>query len=119
MPKAGYTSFTVTDLVYDAFFAVYKKNKEELNMIGVTSFTGYITHMMNETLKVKAIFEKYKPRFKLLQVKNGIIIIFDSCLDRVAEIKIKTQFCELCQSKKCSHIGFCYSLRQFYDNSDK
>ena len=43
MPKEGFKSIKVSDTVYDRYYEIYKKNKQELAMKGVNSFAGYIT----------------------------------------------------------------------------
>ena len=46
MPKAGFKSITITDVAYDRFQNKYKKNKERLNLKGISSFSGYISYIM-------------------------------------------------------------------------
>lgn len=51
MPKAGFKSITVTDYVYDQFQIRYNKIKDELQMQGITNFSGFIIYKMNQILK--------------------------------------------------------------------
>lgn len=50
MPGEGFKSITLSDTVYDNFYAHYEKNKEEVKMQGVFSFAGFITLKLNEIL---------------------------------------------------------------------
>jgi hypothetical protein len=49
MPKPGYKSITVSEYVYKKFFQVYEKNKKGLELKGISSFSGYLTSMMDGT----------------------------------------------------------------------
>ena len=51
MPKPGFKSITVSENVYRRFFDAYAKNKKELEFKGITSFSGYLTSMMEEIIK--------------------------------------------------------------------
>ena len=51
MPKAGFKSITVSEEVYDKFFDVFEKNKPELVMKGINSFSGYVTYMLEQTMQ--------------------------------------------------------------------
>ena len=51
MPKAGFKSITVSETVYDKFQEVYLKNKTDLTMKGVNSFSGYVTYMLEELMQ--------------------------------------------------------------------
>ncbi|MBI3842254.1 MAG: hypothetical protein HY295_03790 [Thaumarchaeota archaeon] len=48
MPKAGFKSITVSEVVYNKFHDVYKKNRQELAMKGINSFAGYIKNRIAE-----------------------------------------------------------------------
>jgi len=116
MPKAGFKSITVTENVYDRLFAVYKANQEELQIIGVNSFSGYVTHCLELQLKNKNIAIKYRPSLQKLTVNYDRVLLKDNIRNRVAEIIIKPKLkCMLCDSNSCMHIGFCYSLPEVYE----
>ena len=55
MPKPGFKSITVSENVYKKFFEVYEKNKKGLELKGITSFSGYLTSMMEEMMIKDAI----------------------------------------------------------------
>ncbi len=116
MPQPGFKSITVSDAVYDKFYHTWKKNKEEYGMKGVNSFSGYITHHMSEMMYSHTIFKKHQPRLEKLVIEDGRILIKDNRIGRVAEIILvdKMWTCQLCNRYDCSHIGFCYSLHEFY-----
>jgi len=48
MPKTGFKSITLSAEVYYKFQRIYKKNKLDLKMRGITSFAGYITYLLNK-----------------------------------------------------------------------
>ncbi len=51
MPKAGFKSITVSENTYERFQKVYEQSKNDLATKGVNSFSGYITYMLEETMR--------------------------------------------------------------------
>jgi len=51
MPKPGFKSITISEVVYDKFNQTYLKNKDELTMKGVNSFAGYDTYLLDDVMK--------------------------------------------------------------------
>ena len=51
MPKSGFKSITLSEDIYDKFFDVYKKNKEEYAMKGINSFSGYVTYHLSQLME--------------------------------------------------------------------
>lgn len=51
MPKNGFRSITVSGTVYENFFKLWVKQKNKMNMQGVTSFSGFVTHELSIILK--------------------------------------------------------------------
>ena len=52
MPKEGWKSITVRQDVYDYFKKQYEKRKlEEKLESGVTSFSGYVNHLLYKLMK--------------------------------------------------------------------
>ncbi|MBM2820195.1 MAG: hypothetical protein HW410_1878 [Nitrosarchaeum sp.] len=94
MPKAGFKSITVSETVYDKFQDVYQKNKDNLAMKGVNSFSGYVTYMLEEMMQKDKTFAR-----------------------RIAEVAVQKGelFCQLCDEKDCVHIGFVFSLPDVYE----
>lgn len=52
MPENGYKSITVKQDVYDYLMAEYKRQKKDwLTKHGISSFSGYIIHRLNELVE--------------------------------------------------------------------
>ncbi len=51
MPKSGFKSITVHDKTYDTYFAIYLKQKDELAMRGINSFSGWITEQLSKLIE--------------------------------------------------------------------
>jgi len=117
MPSKGFKSITVTDAIYNTFFHTWEKNKDALSMKGINSFSGYITFMITELMYADKTFKKYKPIMQKLVIEYGRVLIKDNIMGRVAEIvRVKKMWrCMLCDRDDCLHIGFCYSLHEFYE----
>ena len=56
MPKPGYKSITVSENIYKKFFEVYEKNRKELELKGIMSFSGYLTSRMEEMMLKDEVF---------------------------------------------------------------
>ena len=117
MPKPGFKSITVSELVYDKFYDVYEKNKDELSMKGVNSFAGYITYMLEENMLKDKTFARYAPKLEKISVDDDRVILKDNIKNRIAEVAIQRGelFCQLCNEKDCVHIGFVFSLPDVYE----
>lgn len=121
MPKAGFKTITVSDYVYDTFFAVYKKNKRELAMNGIFSFSGYITDLVRQSTEKTRTFSKYQEAIQKISVDADRVILKDMGKNRIVEVTISKGelFCQLCEKNSCLHIGYCYSIHNIYKNLDK
>ncbi|KAF6243801.1 hypothetical protein C6988_01135 [Nitrosopumilus sp. b1] len=117
MPKAGFKSITVSEAVYDKFFNVYEKNKEDLTMKGVNSFSGYVTYMLEEMMQKDKTFARYAPKLEKISVDGDRVVLKDNIKNRIAEVTIQRGelFCQLCDEKDCVHIGFVFSLPDVYE----
>ena len=117
MPKAGFKSITVSESVYEKFNDIYQKNKEELTMKGVNSFSGYITYMLEEMMQKDKTFARYAPKIEKISVDEDRVILKDNIKNRIAEVAIQKGelFCLLCEEKDCVHIGFVFSLPDVYE----
>ena len=106
MPKAGFKSITISENVYDKFYDVFQKNKEELTMKGVNSFAGYITYLLEDMVQKDKI-----------SVDDDRVVLKDNIKNRIAEVTIQRGelFCQLCEEKDCVHIGFVFSLPDVYE----
>lgn len=59
MPRKGFHSITISKKTYDKFEPVYNK-LNDLDKIpsGINSFSGYVTHRMENSIKEKEILNK-------------------------------------------------------------
>ncbi|HEX9845228.1 MAG TPA: hypothetical protein VGA92_02040 [Candidatus Nitrosotenuis sp.] len=117
MPKAGFKSITVSEDVYDKFFDVFEKNKPELMMKGINSFSGYVTYMLEQTMQKDKTFARYAPKIEKVSVDDDRVILKDNIKNRIAEVAIQRGelFCQLCEEKDCVHIGYVFSLPDVYE----
>lgn len=115
MPTAGFKSITVKEHIYDEFLGVWLANKEEYAMKGVSSFAGYITHLLEEMVKKTEAIEKYGHYFEKIAVEDGRIILKDNIIERIIEVKRGKELeCLHCSRKNCQHVGFCWSFHEIY-----
>lgn len=117
MPKAGFKSITVSEEVYDKFFDVFEKNKSELVMKGINSFSGYVTYMLEETMQKDKTFARYAPKIEKVAVDDDRVVLKDNIKNRIAEVAIQKgeSFCQLCEQKDCVHVGYVFSLPDIYE----
>jgi hypothetical protein len=92
MPKDGFKSITVSETVYNKFYDVYQKNKQELTMKGVNSFAGYVTYMLEETMQKDKTFAKYAPKLEKVSIDEDRVIIKDNIKNRIAEVAVQIVF---------------------------
>ena len=117
MPKPGFKSITISQTVYDKFYDVYKKNKDNLNMKGVNSFAGYITYMLEDTMQKDRTFAKYAPKLELISMEDDRVIIKNNIENRIAEIVYQRGelYCQLCEAKDCHCVGYVWSIPEIYE----
>ncbi|MDP3780753.1 MAG: hypothetical protein AABW55_02850 [Thermoproteota archaeon] len=117
MPKEGFKSITVSDTVYDRYYEIYQKNKQELTMKGVNSFAGYITYMLEQTMQKDKTFAKYAPKLEKVSIDDDRVIVKDNIKNRIAEVTVQRGelYCQLCEEKNCFHVGFVFSLPDVYE----
>ncbi len=58
MPKPGFKSITVSEVIYEKYYTIYEKNKEQLKIKGIESFSGYITNVLNKGIQFFELYEK-------------------------------------------------------------
>ena len=116
MPKPGFKSITVSENVYKKFFEVYEKNKEGLELKGVTSFSGYLTSRMEEMMIKDEVFAKHSPLVEKIAVDQNRVILKDNKRNRIVEVLMKNGElqCLLDERSDCVHVGFVYSLPELY-----
>ncbi|MDQ3840667.1 MAG: hypothetical protein M3297_15540 [Thermoproteota archaeon] len=117
MPKPGFKSITVSDHVYNKFFATYEKNRRGLELKGITSFSGYLTSMMEEAMAKYEAFARHSPFMEKIDVEQNRITIKDNKRNKIAEVFLKDDqlYCSLDGNTDCVHIGFVYSLPELYN----
>jgi len=117
LPKEGFKSITVSEVVYSKFFDVYQKNKEDLLMKGVNSFSGYVTYMLEELMQKDKTFAKYAPKIEKISVDEDRVILKDTIENRIAEVAMQRGelYCQLCEDKNCVHVGFAWAIPEVYE----
>ncbi|TBR25751.1 MAG: hypothetical protein EPO63_01340 [Candidatus Nitrosotenuis sp.] len=117
MPKAGFKSITVSEEVYDKFFDVFEKNKPDLTMKGINSFSGYVTYMLEQTMLKDKTFARYAPKLEKIAIDDDRVVLKDNIKNRIAEVTVQKGelFCQLCEEKDCVHVGFVFSLPDVYE----
>ncbi len=117
MPKAGFKSITVSEVVYNKFHDVYKKNRDDLAMKGINSFAGYITFMMEDLMQKDATFARDAPKLEKISVDDNRVVVKDNIKNRIAEVAIQNGelYCMFCEEKDCVHVGFVFSLPDVYE----
>lgn len=120
MPKPGFKSITVSQNIYDKFFHIYEKKKNDLELKGITSFSGYLTSMMEEMMIKHETFAKYAPLIEKISVDQDRIILKDNKINRIVEILSRNGElqCLLDEKTDCIHIGYVYSLTEVYSVMD-
>ena len=112
MPKAGFKSITVNELVYDKFYQIFFDQKEKLAMKGVNSFSGYVTHCLEEMMRKDETFSKFMPTIEKISVDDKRVILNDIIKNRIVEVQFDQNklYCMLCNNADCKHVGFCESM---------
>jgi hypothetical protein len=116
MPKPGYKSITVSENVYNKLFGVYERSKRELELKGITSFSGYLTSMMEEMMNRYEVFAKQAPFIEKVSIDRDRVIVKDNRKGRIAEVLLKDGElrCLLDERVDCVHVGFVYSMPELY-----
>ena len=116
MPKPGFKSITVSEYVYNKFFKVYEKRKNDLELKGITSFSGYLTSMMEETMIKHEAFAKQAPFMEKISIDIDRVLLKDNKKNRIVEVILKNGElrCLVDEKTDCIHIGFVYSLPEVY-----
>jgi hypothetical protein len=118
MPKPGFKTITVKEHIFNKYYELYKKakNKRPKAGEGTTSFSGFVTIMMQETMDKYEIFARYAPFLEKIAIEQDRVIIKDNKRDRIAEVIVRNGElqCLLDDKTDCIHIGFVYSLPEIY-----
>ena len=112
MPKSGFKSITVNEIIYDKFYQIFFDQKEKLAMKGVNSFAGYVTFCLEEMMRKDETFSKFTPKIEKISVDDNRVILNDIVKNRIVEIQFVENklACMLCDQDECKHVGFCESM---------
>lgn len=121
MPKPGFKSITINERIYNKFLESYEKSKNNLELKGITSFSGYLTSLMEESLRKYEISLNHAPLMEKILVDESRAVIKDNKKNRIAEVILRNGElqCLLDESNDCAHIGFLYSLPELYRIMDR
>ena len=117
MPKPGFKTITVKEHVFNKYYELYKKAKKKRKVGEGTSFSGFVTSMMQETMAKYEAFAKHAPFLEKIAIEQDRVIIKDNKRDRIAEVMVRNGELQcLLDEKKtdCIHIGFVYALPEVY-----
>ena len=121
MPKNGFKSITINEIVYDKFYQIFFDSKEKLALKGVNSFAGYVTYCLEDMMRKDETFSKFTPKIEKISVDQDCVILRDIPLKRIVEIQFKKNklFCMLCDKNDCKHVGFSESLPEVLEIQGK
>lgn len=121
MPKTGFKSITINEIVYDKFYQIFFDSKERLAMKGVNSFSGYVTSCLEELMRKDEAFAKFTPKIEKILVDEKCVLLKDISLNRMVEIQFyKNELkCMHCKQNNCKHVGFCESLPEVLEIQGK
>jgi len=117
VPKPGFKSYALKDELFDKLQKKFEQQKKELKLKGITSFSAYLTYLMNIEIEKLEFVRRKKLFFEKVMLDSTTLVIKDNIEKRVVKIKIKNKslFCELDKKTNCMHVGFAYSLPEIYD----
>ena len=115
MPKIGFKSITIAEIVYNRFYNAYKTKKNEFALKGINSFTGYITYMLENSMQKNDNLVDI-PRLEKISADDDKIIIKDNINNRIIEITFRNKepYCVFCEKQNCFHIGFVFAIPEYY-----
>jgi hypothetical protein len=122
MPKkgSGYTSIAVTDQVFNTYKSTFEAKKPKLVKKGITSFSGYITSLLEELMERDSIFARFAPYMEEFDFDDsgGTVYIRDNRgTKRIAGVSIQGNelHCDVDDANDCVHVGFAYSIPKVYE----
>ena len=112
MPKKGFTSFSLKLPIYEYWYKNYQKKKESLRMKGISSFSAYLTYLLNLSENQNNV----NFRFEMIQFQNNLLVIKDKKENKIIDLSFKDGkiFCHIDKKTDCQHVGFAYSLPEIY-----
>jgi|APSaa5957512535_1039671.scaffolds.fasta_scaffold13205_3 hypothetical protein len=111
MPKTGFKSYALKEKLYDFWKNEFEDNKEELLKLGITSFSAYLTSIMNKSLERSPPLQN-ESFMRMVYLKNNLLAIQDNVQNRVVDLLIKNGkiTCLFDEKDDCMHVGFAYSI---------
>ncbi|GKS67765.1 hypothetical protein YTPLAS73_13120 [Nitrosarchaeum sp.] len=108
---------TLLECIYNKLHDTYVKNNRELQMKGISDFSGYVTYLIEEMMQNDETFARYAPKLEKISFNDDKVILKDSIQNRIAEVVIQRGelFCNLCDKKDCVHIEYVFSLPDVYE----
>lgn len=70
MPAAGFRTITVSEDIYDKFYAKYEKEKEEFKEKGIFSFSAYITKILLDRKEQ----DHFKNITEMMIINNSLLL---------------------------------------------
>ena len=119
MPKKGFKSYILKDEIFDFWTNEYKQNKDIFTQQGITSFSAFLTHMMNKS--IEQTHTQSEQFMKVVYLKNNLLAIQDNIQNNVVNLLIKKGkiTCLLDKKEDCVHVGYAYSIPEVYKLMNK
>lgn len=116
MPKPGFKTITIKEHIFNKYHDLYRKAKKEKKLQEGTSFSGFVTNMLQDTLTKYEASVRYAPFLEEIAIEQDRVILKDNKRDRIAEVMIRNGElqCLLDERADCIHVGFVYSLPEVY-----
>ena len=111
MPKNGFKSYALKEKLYDFWENEYKDKKEDLRKKGITSFSAYLTNLINESI-TKTPPNSNESFMSMIYLKDNLLGIQDNIQNCVIDLLIKNGniTCLVDDKDDCVHVGFAYSI---------
>ena len=107
MPTKGYQTITLKTSIFDKLVEAYEKEKRDLIMEDIKSYTAYAQKLLEKAIEQDTI----EGRFGILSMDGDAIQVKDYYKMKNAEVIIRQNkvFCRLDGSGDCDHVGFVLS----------
>lgn len=120
----GYRNLSISAPVYRHYRGEFNEKKAELARQGITSFTGYITSLLEPQIERDEFFVGHRPALEEfgLDEERGIVYVKDNRTNRVAGVTIidKGFKCDVDGGRDdCIHVGFAFALSATYRMMEK
>ena len=111
MPKKGFKSYALREKLYNFWKNEYDDNKDDLHKIGITSFSAYITSIVNKFVN-NSIQNSNESFMSMIYLKDNLLGIQDNIQNRTVDLLIKDGkiTCLVDDKDDCVHVGFAYSI---------